>query len=52
MIFQVPEAMVDGELAGELQQREGTYVKFDATILESIPTNYGEGTSRANKEES
>ncbi|XP_049403003.1 uncharacterized protein LOC125866713 [Solanum stenotomum] len=46
------EAMVDDELAGELQHSEGIYEEFDATILQSDLNNYGEGTSRANEDES
>ncbi|KAG5586003.1 hypothetical protein H5410_046437 [Solanum commersonii] len=46
------EVMVDDELAGELQHSEGIYEEFDATVLQSDLNNYGEGTSRANEEES
>ena len=46
------EAMVDDELAGELQHSERIYEKFDTTVLQSNLNNYGEGISRANEEES
>ncbi|KAK6773754.1 hypothetical protein RDI58_028992 [Solanum bulbocastanum] len=46
------ESTVNDELACELLHSEGIYEKFDATILQSNPNNYREGTSRANEEES
>lgn len=30
---------------------EGIYEEFDATVLQSNPNNYGEGTSKVNEEE-
>lgn len=45
------EAIVDDELAGELQHSEGSYEEFDASVLNSNPTDYGEGSSGANEEE-
>ncbi|KAG5591412.1 hypothetical protein H5410_041926, partial [Solanum commersonii] len=38
-------------ISGELRHSEGIYEEFDATILVDL-NNYGEGTSRANEEES
>ncbi|MCD7458826.1 hypothetical protein HAX54_039325 [Datura stramonium] len=35
----------------ELKHREGIYEEFDASILNSNPTDHGEGSFRANEEE-
>ncbi|MCD9641147.1 hypothetical protein HAX54_027093 [Datura stramonium] len=45
------EAIVNDKLVGELQHNKGIYEEFDASVVNSNPTDLGEGSSGVNKEE-